>query len=697
MTESEMQEWFEERIQAKNILDSISNVKEIKDTIKSWNGINQIPPFSIDYLMRKKCYLAAESVLDSFHDLVLVSSDTSISKTVGEILRPDLVCFSMEQNVIVLFELKENSQTARQTMTELLAYEHEIKNQLPFLSFTDIYYVVVSTEWSTLMEHSLAALNTWSGHKVLGLLLQVQSNKWQLTPHIPNAWSYIRANGLPPGSLYTLNLCLYPKGKVANIDEPPYELFTAREMVGRKGEQIHSTGFTLAWENTFPDIIAKWILTVGVIHPIAFYHHSRIHGDENRLSEFTTFLNDKDLDHDSNPPQALYEVVKEAKNYLNDKWDVRIENHLDWESQRQNISQISIPLYGDFFGELYDYSLQRFTPSKTMIDWTDHRFVIGLLDELTHHKPLKDGVFRCSDLFKIGATISKFKSYRDNIEINDGKEGQKIWIGKYKWACTEICQQIQDVVDLNIDSKYVEPLDLPNNTSLHEVVDLFLNWISNDLLKKLGDNAHQAVFWLGTNVGIFLDDFFTDSVDVETLPEEWKDNTVEKVILNLLNYAFENESQNFPGSDIIDNHRTNLTDKGFTTLKIPSLIKQGKQTKVINTTVITLLNFHLIPLLDSVIDAVPLMYSKGKFQNVDWNYLKDGAKKLFQSGDLFPSITFMADGTLGVTPGIELAKLNILQPVSDPGEAVYFIDELAGTKIAVLKEWDEIAQIVEKR
>ena len=695
MTEAEIQSWFENNIENGGLLDSISGIEDVKDTIKSWDGDNQIPPFTVDYLMRKKCYLAADAVLNSFACLELVSANKSVSRTVGEILRPDLVCFNVEDNVVVLIELKENAQAARQAMTELLAYEHEIQNHLPFLSFTDIYFVVVSPEWPTLLDHSLAALNTWSNRRVLGLSLETTSNKISLKPHLPNTWSYLRANGLPPQSIYTMNLCLYPNvNNTNNGEEPPFEINVVREIISRKSEQIRATGFLLAWDNTYPNVQAKWIITVGVIHPIQFFMHSQIHGDETRECNLTHFLNNEDFDHIYNSPHALHEVVKEAVIFLKNKWDVRFEDLLDWDAQREHISHTSIPIFGDFFGELYGYALQRFVPTTTMHDWTDYRFAISLIDELTHHKPLSDGVFRCSDLFRIAANLSIYATCVGNIELNDGKIGQRIWIGKREWSKLELLQIIQEVLILVDGVKNITPFEFDRSKDNQSLFDEFAKWLDGCFLVEICDEIHRAIFGLGTQLGLLFDRFIADSISFECLPDEFQDGTVVSVISNLIFLAFEEDSINYPDAEEIDYHRNMLTVHGLTPSQKISLT-QFNNTSSVNFAIIKALENHLLPLIDLLVFPVHLMSNKVKFVNIDWNYLIDGAKKLFNGGDKFPSLVFTANGSLGIQSGTRLAKLNLLQPVQDPEAAIYFIDEVSGISTAVLKEWSEIKSVLE--
>jgi hypothetical protein len=66
-------------------------------------------------------------------------------------LFPDLVLVSDEDNKIIIVEIKRSNQTAREALTELLAYDHEVKNLLPFLSNFEVLFCIISTDYSTLL------------------------------------------------------------------------------------------------------------------------------------------------------------------------------------------------------------------------------------------------------------------------------------------------------------------------------------------------------------------------------------------------------------------------------------------------------------------------------------------------------------------------------------------------------------------
>lgn len=111
-----------------------------------------LPIFAIDRVARAAMLAAARDVLEDIDDLIVLTSDNNISMSRGETLRPDFICISASTNSIYLIELKKSTQTAREAITELLGYEHEIRNYLPFLANHDLNFILISSEWSTLLD-----------------------------------------------------------------------------------------------------------------------------------------------------------------------------------------------------------------------------------------------------------------------------------------------------------------------------------------------------------------------------------------------------------------------------------------------------------------------------------------------------------------------------------------------------------------
>lgn len=173
--ESEVAAWLVRLIKSEGLHDAIAGKEALVSIAEGVRQAHFIPSFGIDYTSRLASAEAAEHVLNQLTLLEIISVNMSISLTTGEVLRPDILCFNPESRTLVVFEIKRAAETERQTVTELGGYEQELRNLLPFVGDYDICFVVVATEWSTLLNHAVGALNAWSGKRCLALKLSLDA------------------------------------------------------------------------------------------------------------------------------------------------------------------------------------------------------------------------------------------------------------------------------------------------------------------------------------------------------------------------------------------------------------------------------------------------------------------------------------------------------------------------------------------
>jgi hypothetical protein len=250
----------------------------------------QFPQFAIDRLARQHAIEAAAKVLKSLHLLILLTTDKNVSVSAGEVLRPDLACINPEQQSIVLFELKKSRQTGRQALTELLAYEQEIKNLLPLLSNYDFNFVLVSSEWTPLMDHAVSAAIAWSNKKILCLTPSFVGKRLRLKTRVPNAWKITGSVYFPAEAMPCVTLCLYEKDAYTQKPSAPKpdavdhealdpRIWTALEVIAREGDRLGAHGFALLWRDHLGMSLTKYNITVCGIAPFAFFQASRHRGD----------------------------------------------------------------------------------------------------------------------------------------------------------------------------------------------------------------------------------------------------------------------------------------------------------------------------------------------------------------------------------------------------------------------------------
>jgi hypothetical protein len=242
---------------------------------------DQLPSFSIDHLSRLASARAGTVALDSLSFLQRLTDDENMSITSGEILRPDIVALNAERETLILFELKKTSQTGRQALTELLAYEHELKNVLPFLSNYDVVFVLVSPEWSTLMDHSAASAAAWSGKNILCLEAKLSNGALSLHTRIPEAWRITGSVYFPEDALPSVTVCLYDERsseETGDSEGLDHRLWTALQIIAREGDRLGGHGFAFLWRDHWSGSQTTHNLTVCGVSPFAFYTAMRTRG-----------------------------------------------------------------------------------------------------------------------------------------------------------------------------------------------------------------------------------------------------------------------------------------------------------------------------------------------------------------------------------------------------------------------------------
>ena len=157
--ENKIQKWLEKDYQ------KIRNLIQNTDIFYKLET-NQIPYFSIDYLIKQKVAKSAKYVYDLLDDVDLVIANKNISLEKSERLYPDLLLFSPDTSTFFIVEIKRGDKTERETITEILAYEHELKNLFPYLSSFEVCFVIIASDYNTLLSHSIYSLSIWQNKNV---------------------------------------------------------------------------------------------------------------------------------------------------------------------------------------------------------------------------------------------------------------------------------------------------------------------------------------------------------------------------------------------------------------------------------------------------------------------------------------------------------------------------------------------------
>ncbi|WGE68272.1 hypothetical protein NYR77_04400 [Actinobacillus equuli subsp. haemolyticus] len=221
-------------------------------------NIEQLEEFSPSNEEEQKIYTSFNNCLEALHLNTIFSSDENISLSENEILRPDFVLYAPESQGVVIVELKNSANAARQAGTEISAYSGELKNHILFLSDGDIFNVIISPEWRTLLKRSVLHEIFWKHRNVL-CLKPIKQEDGEIKLEILSIKELLNTPlkyNIPEEYLCGYQICLYDDELYkksdeyeANFDANINQMKAALSLMATEGEHKASHGFAFLWKD----------------------------------------------------------------------------------------------------------------------------------------------------------------------------------------------------------------------------------------------------------------------------------------------------------------------------------------------------------------------------------------------------------------------------------------------------------------
>ncbi len=285
MKEDILQKKIVEVIKKSALLEFIKGKETINEALEIDFDSNNIPEFSFDSLLKKRCSQSAQRVIESLGHYEIISGESikNISLKHSERLFPDLILFNRQRMQIVILENKTSGKTEREAITELMGYSHEIKNHLPFMSNYDINYVLIATEYNELLNHSISAQILTAEINFLCLKPTLSNNEITgLLVHLPSAWSDLGDAGIPENAIASYTMCLYEKDEFKIKEFDSYSVVTiAADLILNSANNFHSSGFFIIWQNAHQSLNSgcHFAISLYVLNPFPFL----VKAHENKL------------------------------------------------------------------------------------------------------------------------------------------------------------------------------------------------------------------------------------------------------------------------------------------------------------------------------------------------------------------------------------------------------------------------------
>jgi len=467
-TELAIQQWLEAMIGQNKLPDLIEGVERVKENLAHLSSPEYWPSFPIDYLTRMRVLQAADQILGDLRDLKLVSSSKrNISRKKGEALFADLLYAKPEGSRLIVVEVKKDKATAREAITELLAYEHEIQNHLPFSSSRDILFVVVAREFPTLLDHAITGLITWGNRKILCLRLDDSGGVVKLMLHVPSAWSAVGQAVLPKNGLQIAHLCFYPNDQ---LDSAQIRAIcsTASLIMAREAERAGGSGFVFLAEDIFFPGLSRspYQIVAGALNPYCFLPEAERSGfASGKDSPISAYLLDETRQQELTISWAWFGTGGDAAiEYLQQFGTADWEGFSNWnhfrDSNRWRSESVTpdrhlLPLEAEFWGVLGDYArsviinqrrLQNFLPgfAKPGLDWRCPWLAILVLDEIAVPPVIAFGEWHFSGFFALGMRLGRLAAFAAHYSKSKENERRKVAPGLF-WAEVDIIWIVEEV------------------------------------------------------------------------------------------------------------------------------------------------------------------------------------------------------------------------------------------------------------
>jgi hypothetical protein len=703
--ENEFSDWLVKLIREDRLFNVIVGKSEIEELASVASQEDFIPAFTSDYLSRTACIQSANYVLDQLSFLEIIAVNKSISISSGEVLRPDIIAFNPEQRTIVIFEIKRDVLTERQAVTELMAYEHEIQNNFPFLSNFEMCFVVVATHWSTLMDHAVASMVTWSNKQCLAIHLKTENAVRELHCRLPSAWSLLGSIGIPPQAIQAVDLVLYEEGANAETNGPPPSVFTAAQMIVRNGDRANSHGFLMLWQDCAGMSGVRWVLTISALDPLVFFFLSRDSSNPIKLrdSKMSAFFEERssDLSYGMLPSSAMM-IARDAIEILKPEFSPQWEGLMTWDEKIASHRKRAVPLYFEFWGKLGEY-IRHFVGLPAVrkclmpyihsgeIDWTAPEVAIPVIEDLAGRRPLKDGLIRCSDAFEIGESLQLLLFLYKNRPNTQNEP----WHAYLRWCELHVLQICIELVQVYYVAKRINvpppPISFHSERCV-EAVEEIIKWVDGNLIGK-SELVIRLAYNIGLHCSVILDPSFSELHPLEDLKKlrcKAAEQVRSLVALILMRYNLAIDEGNASSE-----HKKWYKSIRKVVCLAPGIVLSDEKTvraalaSTSDQTILASVKELFLPAADAMFPPLYINFASNAVVKVDWDWLKDGVTRMFKSGEKRPAVIRQCSGVLGTGP-LQGPPYTMLVEISDPAKEVYFLDHGAALSIAVKMTWDEL-------
>lgn len=718
MKESQIQSILETLIKEDKFYDRINNIDQIQERYESWYKEDYIPSFSIDYLCTRKLLSAANNVLSGLESVeIITTASQNISVDRQERLFPDLILVNHDKAKIIIVELKRSKKTARETLTEMLAYEHEVRNFLPFFSNFEILFCILSTEYPNLLNHSITNLTTWESKQILCLKVQEsEDDELSFEVYLPSAWFSLNTNGFPPNAISTFKIILYKHSKDKISPDAKAAVSYAASLIAKEGDRNNSHGFVLIWRDCWnlEDVTGavEYQLLIGLINPYAFLPFAQslgvIDASQSPFGEY--FLDKSD---DISVFYSNQEVIKKALMFLDKFFRVSLEGFSNWSDERLKyhtyfMRDRALTLKVELWGALGDFSREIIVHpgfnkhilsgiSGSILGCENPLIAIPLINEIAGSRKIDGRGFTCGMMFELGIFLGSLGSvYYTAMECEEKR--RKNLYALITWKIVEITPFLQEFrsqysasKELNVPPPPLKSRPYDNFEEALESVQSLVDWIVKDFLGEQRE-IHLQCFVIGLTIYPLMDEYFLCNLS------ETKKASITKEIIDssrqLIEWITDQCLSNYTSTEYIQNILETLATEYFN-CQVTSITKDSISSLVDNIADNTHYDLYydvLINLLDKLVIPInyriPPSHNLSEYNYLDWFHIREEMLRLHERGLKFPALIVNHRGEINI---VDISEEIYSSPLKiDFKHQFVFVTSSKGMSMALVRNWDEI-------
>lgn len=455
----------------------------------------------------------------------------NISMNSKEKIQPDFVIYIEENDVYQIIELKISGNAERQAVTEVTAYQAELMNYLPGLSYNHFPIIIISQDYKPLLKHSISSL-LMSNQIILCLSVNMTCLDKGDTEFLDVvnccAWKDIKWR-LTKDSLHGQTICFYANHSNFPEHEMDKILSYGAQLVCEEAEKSKGNGLVIAWkrnkhDNSYDAVYTDYFLSYFSINPYANY-----------ISTGTNTVIDKNIKEVINESAGMTSLYPDSflsdkmRTLYKDEFSLHIEGHMTIEDflYAHEDCQIIKVMYWGLVNEFITDSLLHnplFKPQSVTDLYADHTyfenlvylfderlnfestfaaFKMGMLDEQFMNKPQKKGYEYASYVYSKQIWDKMAKDAEQLRLYNCGRKYQcKIANGENNYSeelakCYEtLCRWHSEKTILNEADEFI----IENCIIAHNIIEYVIQKYNldedNDYFDEQVENLEYETFTL---------------------------------------------------------------------------------------------------------------------------------------------------------------------------------------------------------